>query len=158
MRKASHSQFDAKVPAPSSCVSETDLPRAKQSPLNFAPHGSGPENLDDDAVIRHTISAVIRACRLSREQIADEMTKLLGTRVTEKMLYSYTGESNQQYRFAAAWVLAFCQSVGDFTLLQELALRAGFRMIGPEEERLIVIGKAYVAKVQAEATLREVQP
>ncbi|MHB1673795.1 MAG: hypothetical protein ACYCSP_06040 [Acidobacteriaceae bacterium] len=86
------------------------------------------------------------------------MTKLLGTRVTLRMLYSYSSEAKQLHRLPAAWVLAFCQAVGDFTLLQELALRAGFRMIGPEEERLIVIGRAYVAKVQAEATLREVQP
>ena len=85
------------------------------------------------------------------------MTEMLGVRVTKKMLDAYTGDSNAAYRFPCAFELAFCRVVGDFSALADRVTRAGFRMIGPEEENLIEIGKAYLQIKQAESSLRKVK-
>ncbi|MHB1673794.1 MAG: hypothetical protein ACYCSP_06035 [Acidobacteriaceae bacterium] len=153
MRSASHSQFDAKVSSPSIGISQPGLQSAGQPSLNFERRASGPENLDDDAAIRHALSSTIRACSRSREQIADEMTKLLATRVTEKMLNSYTGESNQPYRFPAAWVRAFCRATGDDTLLVCCVHLAGLFVITPAERELLELGRSVVARKEIDAKI-----
>jgi hypothetical protein len=108
---------------------------------------------EDAAAIRKTIAALIKRCGLSREQIADEMTKRLGERISVVMLNKLLAESRNDYRWPAQFDIAFCEVIGDYTLLAERAKRAGFRMVGREEERLIVIGRAWEQKRRAEKIL-----
>ena len=78
------------------------------------------------------------------------MTALLGMRVTEKMLNSYTGESNQTHRWPAAWDRAFCQVTGDDTLLVCRVLATGrLYVITEVESHLLELGREYLRQKRA---------
>lgn len=72
-------------------------------------------------LIRDLIAEVTRASGKSRAVITDEMGKLLGTEVTLHMLNAYTATSKQQQvRFPASFVPAFCVVTGDDRLQRAL--------------------------------------
>ncbi|MDR5730589.1 MAG: hypothetical protein RB191_24535 [Terriglobia bacterium] len=112
-----------------------------------------PGNLNDDPLIRAAISSSIRACVLSREQIAERMTALLQVRVTAKMLDSYSAESMQANRFPAAWLRAFCQAVGTESVLAVIAEAAGCKWISGEEIELLELGRQTVLRKRAEEAI-----
>jgi hypothetical protein len=114
------------------------------------------QRIFDASAVRLQITQLIRESAQSREQIADEMTRLLGERVTVRMLNSYTSDAAEKHRWPAQYDIALCEVLGDYTLLEQRCKRAGFRMIGPKEEKLIAIGRAYIAKAKAEKKLAEV--
>jgi hypothetical protein len=104
----------------------------------------------DAESVRFLLTELIRSSHKSRSQIAEEMTRLLGERVTERMLNSYTSGAAEKHRWPAQYDIALCEVLEDFSLLAARVNRAGFRM------RLIKIGRAYVAKARAEKKLAEV--
>lgn len=77
------------------------------------------------------------------------MTQLLGTRVTEKMLNAFTGESKQSHRWPAAWDRAFCRVTGDDVLLVCRVLAAGLFVITPEQKDLLELGCEYLRQQRA---------
>jgi hypothetical protein len=93
----------------------------------------------------------------SREQIAEEMSAMLGVKITARMITSYTSESKELHRWPAEFDLAFCEVTGNYALLADRVKRAGFRLVGPNEERLLEIGRAVVQKARAEKVLAEVR-
>jgi hypothetical protein len=107
----------------------------------------------DASAIDKLLSIEIKRSKLSRQEIADGMSSKLGKPVTLRMMNSYTSGAAEQHRWPAEFDIAFCEVVGSYRLLQERIKRAGFRMVGPNEERLIAIGKAYEQKLDAELIL-----
>lgn len=120
-----------------------------QQPLGFERRSIAPEGCNDDAIVRRAISSAIKGCRLSRIEIAEQMTRLLGVRVTEKMLNSYSGESNQAYRWPAAWDRAFSQVTGDDALLTCRVIEAGLHVLTPQEYELLELGREYLRQQRA---------
>jgi hypothetical protein len=78
------------------------------------PQPENPPNLEQ--AIRRLAAEVMRGSRLSREQIAAQMSTLLGLRISVHMLNDYTAASHRGARFPAAWVPVFCQVTGDHRL------------------------------------------
>ena len=111
------------------------------------------DRAQDGDLLRATITREIKRSGQSREQIADAMSALVGCRITTRMLTAFTAESKELHRWPAAWDIAFCEVVGSYRLLEERAKRAGFRMVGPEEEELIAIGRAFLDRKKASAFL-----
>ena len=109
----------------------------------------------DASAVRELVTILIRKSKKDRERIAAEMSELLRYTVTKRSLDSYTSESSDQNRWPAQYDIAFCEVVGNYRLLQERVRRAGFRMVGPDEEKLIRLGKAVLAKAKAERELAE---
>src|SRR5262245_20254476 len=63
-----------------------------------------PGSLDVDNQLRAVLTDSINRCkRKSREQIAEEMSYLLGREVTAAMLDAYTARSKREHRWPAAW-------------------------------------------------------
>jgi len=151
------SRFQSGAPSGAMSLGNNDLRfhTAKQGELAF--NGSEPSNLNDDLLVRSTISASIRNCAKSREQISEEMTALLDVRVTEKMLNTYSAEAMQANRFPAAWDRAFCRAVGSDALLRCRAEAAGYRLIRGEEIFLLELGRQMLRAKRAneEAALLE---
>lgn len=113
------------------------------------------DSKQDAAFVRDSITSAIKRCAKSREQVADEMSANLGVRVPERMITAFTAQSKEFHRWPAAFDIAFCEVVGNYSILRERVERAGFRMIGPEEQRLIDVGRAYIEKAKAEAVLAQ---
>jgi hypothetical protein len=86
-----------------------------------------------DAAIRRTLSRALRACSKSRESVAEELSILLGMPVSARSLNNYTAESKSNYRFPAAWVVAFCKATGDDSLQRLL--------LGPELAAILQLGE-----------------
>lgn len=120
-----------------------------QPALNFDRRAREANSVNDDALVRQTISGAIKGCRLSRVEIAEEMSDLLGVRVTEKMLNSYSGESKQNHRWPAAWDRAFSRVTGDDTLLTCRVLAAGLHVFTPQEYELLELGREYLRQQRA---------
>lgn len=114
------------------------------------PFGLEPGSFNDDQLVRSTISAAIKASPLSREQIADAMTVMLGLRVTARMLNNFTSGSTSPARFPAAWDRAFCCAVADDSLLVCRVLRAGLIAISEQEKALMELGRQYLIRKRAD--------
>jgi hypothetical protein len=110
-----------------------------QLPL-YAEEPPAPGSLNDESVIRIILTEVIRKSAKSREQIAEEMTVMVGERVSLRMLNSYTSEAAEQHRWPSQYTRAFCYVVQDWGLLRCIVERAGFRLITQEEALLLELG------------------
>ncbi len=96
------------------------------------PQGS----LDIDSEFRAAVSADIKACPLSRYQIAARMSELTGQEITEAMLYSWTAESKEKHRFPCQFLPAFVVATGGRRAFECLSRRSGlFALPGPEALR-----------------------
>lgn len=97
----------------------------------------------DDVWIRRVLVDEIKRSGKSRAEIASQMSGRLRLKVTERMITAFTAQSKELHRWPAQFDIAFCEVVGSYRLLAQRVKRAGFRMIGPEEERLLQMGEAY---------------
>lgn len=62
--------------------------------------------------LRSSLSSAIKACPLSRHQIAGEMSHLSGEAITKEQIDSWTAESKVDRHIPAEYLPAFCQTVG----------------------------------------------
>jgi hypothetical protein len=137
------------------------MPRSKQkigSELQPALFDLEPDPLpgsyDLDHQVRTILSDACRQQRLSRAEIAQQMSRLLGRSVTERILNDFTADSHELHRFPLAWTAAFCHVTNDFRLLDVIVRRLGAQLINSEQARLLDLGRATVVK---ESTDREYQ-
>ena len=105
-----------------------ELSRQSRSPA--------PGSLDIDSEFRAAVSADIKACPLSRYQIAAKMSELVGQEITESMLYSWTAESKDRHRFPCQFLPAFVIVTGGRRAFDVLSRKAGlFALPGAEALR-----------------------
>jgi len=107
---------------------------ASQNTASESKKSSG--TFDIDRRFREAISAALKACPLSRYQVAARMSELTGQDITKTMLDSWTAESKEQHRFPAIYLPAFCEAVGSSEPLKLLGHLVGvFVLPGPEALR-----------------------
>lgn len=102
--------------------------------------GNARQPSNADSTLRALIAGVIKSSPKSREEIADELTGRLGTRVTAGMLRDFTAESKGKARFPAVWIPLFCDILGDDSLQREL--------LGPRLRQLLALAEAELAHIQ----------
>jgi hypothetical protein len=87
-----------------------------------------------DIRLREAIALAIKDCRLSRYQIAAQMSEALGVEVSKAMIDSWTAESREGVnRFPACYLPAFCHVVGSIEPLRILADLVGCFVIEGED-------------------------
>ncbi len=87
------------------------IPNMAENPGRPAALPATPPNVD--SALRQLITDVIRRSSKKRLQIAQELTELLGTRVTEGMLNDFSSESKKAVRFPLAFSAALCEILDD---------------------------------------------
>lgn len=92
-------------------------------------------SLNLQASFRDCLVDCIRACSLSRWEIAGTMSNLLDTEVTIHMINAWTAESKDGHRFPAEYLPAFCKAVGSYDPL-DLLVSASSMFLMPGEEVL----------------------
>lgn len=98
------------------------------------PTSEGEMDIADD--IRLALIKAIKNCKLSRHQIAGEMSHLLGLEVSKTTIDTWTAESKDRHRIPAEYLPAFCKVTGDLEAIRLLAECGGmFAMPGPEALR-----------------------
>jgi hypothetical protein len=115
--------------------------------------GALPGSMNDDQVIRSIVTAAIKSCKRSRAQIAEQMSYLVGDKVTERMLSSWTSEAMERHRFPLHFSRAFCRATGNWRLVQCVAEMSGFTVIGQEEVEILELGRSYLDRKAAEENM-----
>jgi hypothetical protein len=103
--------------------------------------------------MKAALSADMRQCRLSRAQIADQLSFRAGRKISEAMLDNFAAES-KEHRFPADLVCLWVRITGSRRLLDAIADEAGYHIVDEVGKRLMDIGAAQVEWERAEAKLR----
>lgn len=111
----------------------------------------------EDGIVRSAVTAAIKASPFSREEIAERMSEMIGTRVTCRMLNDFTADSKTFHRFPAAWIGAFCKAVDDYSLLALIAREAGYGLLDQEDSKILKLGRSLLAQRQAAAQISKMQ-
>lgn len=139
------------------CNSENAHESFSGSVVTTGTISSAAGSLDDAKVVRETLLASIKKSGLSRAQIADRMTYLLGRKVTENMLHMFVAPSVQDRRWPAEFDRAFCEATGDLSLIEDRARAAGLIIIDAEQLELLELGRAYLAQKRAAETMARLE-
>ena len=110
-------------------------------------------SFNDAYMIRQAISEAMHNSGKSRAQLADEMSYLLGSVVTERMLNGFAAESREDLRFPAQFDRALAEVTGDTRILTCRVEKAGLVVITPEEKLILELGRQMLAKERAEADI-----
>jgi hypothetical protein len=92
-----------------------------------------------DSDLRNLLSRLIRQSGKKRCQISDEMGRISGLHISERMLNDWTSECHRSARFPAFLVEPFCQAIGNDELQRRLVSERLRELIGLGEkaERLL---------------------
>jgi hypothetical protein len=140
----------------SSDSSKQKITDTRQECLNFRAGDVLPGSFDDASTIRGILVRSIKYSGKSRAAIADEMSFLLGRKVTDKMLNAFTGERDDR-RWPGEFDRAFCKATGDSALLAFRAQLAGFHVITGDQKLLMDLGRQFIIRTQAEEQIAILQ-
>ncbi|MGD9539052.1 MAG: hypothetical protein AB7P52_17605 [Alphaproteobacteria bacterium] len=124
----------------------------------FEPETSGATgSLQFDAALRATLSDSVSASGKSREAIAAEMERLLGSdpdyTVSRATLDAWTAPSRQQWRMPALYLPAWTREAGP-AVLELIARRSGFLLVPMHQQEVISLADAYARRDQANEEIR----
>lgn len=89
--------------------------------------------LDIDSELRAALAEDIKACPLSRYQIAARMSELINTEITKSQIDHWTADSHVLHRVPAGYLAAFAVATGGRRAIETVARHAGlFALPGPE--------------------------
>lgn len=92
-----------------------------------------PGTLSIGQAIRALLSEQLKACELTRFDVAAAMSQLTGTEITKHQLDSWTAESREAWRFPVEYLPAFEVAVGTHAITAFLVdLRGGRLLIGKD--------------------------
>ena len=112
-----------------------------------------PGSMNDAAMIRAVVTEAMKNCGLSRAVIAEEMSRLVGLTITERMLNGFAAESREDHKFPAELQRAFCAVTGDDRLLTCCAEAAGLHVIDEAGWELLELGREYLKQKRATAAI-----
>lgn len=115
-------------------ISLFDILQSVQEEREEEQAAEGEMNIAEE--LRLALVKAIKNCRLSRHQIAGELSHLLGCEVTKTTIDTWTAESKEHHRIPAEYLPAFCAATGDLDPIRILAECGGmFAMPGREALR-----------------------
>ncbi len=122
---------------------------SQSSLFNAADSVTPPGSLNDAGMVRQVIVHAMKTCPLSRAQLAERMTFLAGTEVTERMLNAFAAESREDHRFPSELERAFCAATGDYQLLTCRAELAGLHLVDDTDLHLMELGREFLRQKRA---------
>lgn len=93
---------------------------------------------------------------IDRESLAAEISRLLGETIHKSVIDSYIAESKEKHRFPLEFSAALAEATGSVDHLAA-ALPDGYRIIGPDEEPFLELGKIAAAEEEAKDLRRRKQ-
>ena len=70
--------------------------------------------------VREALTEALAACPLSREEVAQEMTRLTGEAVSVNHIHNWCSEAKREWRFPLEMATAFCMITRDFGLISAI--------------------------------------
>jgi hypothetical protein len=126
--------------------------------LKERPSMSSPPLISDSSNLSVSVKKAmvqdIRECRLSRPQISERLSGLVGVPVSVAMLDAYTADT-KPHRFPAAWIPAWVRITGSRRILAALCERAGFTLADRTEHRFAELGRTYLRRRKDEQAIAD---
>lgn len=104
--------------------------------------------------VQEAIRLTLKDCRLSRDEIADEMSRLLGEKVSVNHIANWAAESKNGYRLPLEWAAAFCVVTNDSRVIKAALRESGINVLDDGEMVFFEIGKAVEEKRERTAKLK----
>lgn len=109
-------------------------------------------NLSRKEAVREALTHALAACPMSREKVAEEMSRLSGEAISRNHLDNWCSTGKREWRFPLELVTAFCRITGDFGLVVAILEGTGFgladdrtlkaaqygRMLAEEKKRTVM--------------------
>lgn len=95
----------------------------------------------DVGPFKAALVSAIKSCPLSREQIADRMSLILGKGLSVHEINTWTAQSKDRHLPRADELIAFVQVTGRPEPLAAIAAEARLTVIGPEDAQLLEIAR-----------------
>ena len=111
-------------------------------PLSTIPsqkHESG--SLRRQTAVKDALRTAFSSCGLSRELIADEMSRLTGERISVHQVNGWVAEGKDDRRFPLEYAEAVYVITGDIGVIQSAVSVSGCRVLGPKEVQMYELGR-----------------
>jgi hypothetical protein len=91
--------------------------------------------------VQEALKRTLRNCQLSREEIADEMTRLCSEKITVTHIANWTAESKNGWRMPLEYAAAFYVVTGDPGVVKASLAGSGIGVLDDEDYALFELGK-----------------
>lgn len=106
---------------------------------NTLPDNAGSFNID--ASLREMISQSLKNTKLSRYEVASEMSRLLGKEISKTTVDTWSAESKENHRFPLSYLNAFIKATGDKSILRFICEISGGCFIEGEDALRLELGR-----------------
>jgi len=117
------------------------IKRVSEAQKEVSEQKDTPGRLNIDATLREMVSEALKKTRLSRYEVAAEMSRLIGREITKSQIDSWSAESKENHRFPLAYLNAFCEATGDKSIVRLIAEKAGGFFIEGEDALYTELGR-----------------
>ncbi len=93
------------------------------------------------SAVQEALRRTLRDCQLSREEIADEMTRLVNEKVTVSHIANWTAESKNGWRMPLEYAAAFYVITGDPGVVKAALAGSGIGVLDDRDYALFELGK-----------------
>lgn len=88
--------------------------------------------------VREALTVAMTGCPLSRDEIAQELSRLTGEQISATHLNNWSSEAKREWRFPAEYAAAFCRITNDSGVLGAILDGSGY---GLADEKTIVAAR-----------------
>lgn len=95
--------------------------------------------------VREALSVALKHCPLSREEVADEISRLTGDSISVHHINNWVAECKKsEWKFPLEYAAAFSVVTGDYGVFEAAAAGTGLRVIGEEDVKLLEFGRIMI--------------
>ncbi|MBU0971004.1 MAG: hypothetical protein KKC20_10180 [Proteobacteria bacterium] len=105
--------------------------------------------------VQEAVQIALKNCSLSREEIADEMSRLLGEKVSANHIANWAAESKNGWRMPLEYAAAFSVITNDNRVIKAAFSGSGIHVLDDSEMAFFEIGRAVEEKRESDARLKE---
>ena len=98
-------------------------------------------SLSRKSAVQEALKRTLRNCQLSREEIADEMTRLVSEKITVSHIANWAAESKNGWRMPLEYAAAFFVITGDPGVIKAALYGSGIGVLDDKGYALYELGK-----------------
>jgi hypothetical protein len=108
------------------------------------------------SAVQEALKRTLRDCQLSREEIADEMSRLVSEKITVNHIANWTAESKNGWRMPLEYAAAFFVITGDDGVVKAALSGSGIGIMDDREYAFYELGKIVAEERQRSKKKRRV--
>jgi hypothetical protein len=108
------------------------------------------------SAVQEALKRTLRECQLSREEIADEMSRLVSEKITVNHIANWTAESKNGWRMPLEYAAAFFVITGDAGVVKAALAGSGIGVMDDGEYAYYELGKIVAEERQRSKKKRRV--